>query len=296
MRPRAVTMLESVEDLRGLVKRNQTMKEAIPFPVAPVSTPPAAGAGVSAHAPSPPAAADDTERFRPVQRPPTAVLVVLDDADDDGEAVRIRKESFTIGRVQGDLVISHDGNMSGRHAEIVRRLEGGRWQWYLRDLQSTNGTFVRVAGGILRNGQEVLIGGACFRFESSHVDESSETLTAPGAVAATRKFVGGSISQFAAQMSPTLVALSADGGERRYPLDRPELWLGRDRASCSIVLDDPLVSPRHAKLYRDPKGKWMIQNNRSLNGIWMRITEVSLEKSGQFQCGEQRFLIRLSQS
>jgi hypothetical protein len=38
----------------------------------------------------------------------------------------------------------------------------------------------------------------------------------------------------------------------------------------------------------------MIQNNRSLNGLWMRITEASLEKGGQFQCGEQRFQLKLS--
>ena len=75
--------------------------------------------------------------------------MVLDDGDDEGETIRIRRESFIIGRVQGDLVIPHDGNISGRHAEVLRRLEAGRWHWYLRNLQSTNGTFVRVAGGIL---------------------------------------------------------------------------------------------------------------------------------------------------
>jgi pSer/pThr/pTyr-binding forkhead associated (FHA) protein len=287
-------MLESVEDLRAQVRRNQTMKEAIPFPPAQAPGQPAGPGAVPPPATTLPATADDTERFRPMQRPATAVLVVLDDGDDEGETVRIRRESFTIGRVQGDLVIAHDGNMSGKHAEIVRRFEGGRWQWYLRDLQSTNGTFVRVAGGILKDGQELLIGGTCFRFESSHIDESGETQAATGNVAATRKFVGGSIAQFAAQMNPNLIALTPDGGEKRYPLDRPELWVGRDKAACSIVLDDPLVSPKHARLYRDPKGKWTIQNNRSLNGLWMRITEVSLEKGGQFQCGEQRFLIRTS--
>jgi pSer/pThr/pTyr-binding forkhead associated (FHA) protein len=276
-------MLESVDDLRALVQRQKTVKEAVLTP-----TPGA----VPAPAASPPAAVDDTQRFHPLQRPGTAVLVVLDDGDDDGEVVRIRRESFTIGRVQGDLVLPHDGNVSGKHAEILRRLEGGRWQWYLRDLQSTNGTFVRVAGGILRDGQELLIGGSCFRFDSAQVEDGGETASAPGAVAATRKFVGGSVAQFAAQMNPALVALTPEGGEKRYPLDRPEQWVGRDRAQCSIVLEDPLVSPRHARIYRDPKGKWMIQNNRSLNGLWMRITEVSLDKGGQFQCGEQRFLIR----
>ena len=141
---------------------------------------------------------DDTARFQPVQRPGIATLVIFDDGDDEGEVVRIRRESFIIGRVQGDLVIPHDGNMSGKHAEIVRRLEGGRWHWYLHDLQSTNGTFVRVAGGILRDGQEMLIGGTCYRFESAQFDDAAE----PDAPAATRKFAGGSIAQLAAQVSP----------------------------------------------------------------------------------------------
>ena len=40
-----------------------------------------------------------------------------------GEMVRIRVPSFVIGRAEGNLVIPHDGGMSGRHAEIGE--EGG---------------------------------------------------------------------------------------------------------------------------------------------------------------------------
>jgi hypothetical protein len=55
------------------------------------------------------------------------------------------------------------------------------------------------------------------------------------------------------------------------------------------VLEDPLGSARHARVYRDPKGKWMIQNNRSLNGLWMRITEASREKGGRFRAVSSAF-------
>ena len=230
--PRNVTMVESVEEIRAQIRGRQTMKEPIPGTFAQASSPPVSFTQAS----SPPAPADDTARFQPVHRPGIAMLVILDDGDDEGEAVRIRRESFIIGRVQGDLVIPHDGNISGKHAEIVRRLEGGRWHWYLHDLHSTNGTFVRVASGILRDGQEMLIGGACYRFESPQIDETS-------APAATRKFVGGSIAQLAAQTSPALVALTSEGDGQRCVLDRPEQWVGRDPAQCSIVLEDPLVSP-----------------------------------------------------
>jgi len=287
-------MVESVEEIRAQIRARQTMREPIPSPFAPATSPAAPVPGAHSQPASPPPSVDDTARFQPVQRPGIATLIVLDDGDDDGETVRIRRESFVIGRVQGDLIIPHDGNISGKHAEILRRFEGGQWHWYLRDLQSTNGTFVRVAGGILRDGQETLIGGTCYRFESSQLDESGETAAVAGAPAATRKWAGGSIAQLAAQMNPSLVALTHEGDGRRFVLDRPEQWVGRDPAQSSIVVQDPLVSPRHARIYRDAKGKWMIQNNRSLNGLWMRITEVALEKGGQFQCGEQRFLLKLS--
>jgi pSer/pThr/pTyr-binding forkhead associated (FHA) protein len=279
-RRRALTMLESVDEIRAQVQRARTLKESIaavtPAPVAAVT----------------PAPVDDTAPFRPSSRPSMAVLLILDDSDDEGETVRIRGASYVIGRVQGDLIIPHDGNISGRHAEIQRRLEGGKYHWYLRDLQSTNGTYVRVASGILRDGQEMLIGGPGYRFEAPLSGEP-DAVASPGGAGATRKWIGGSLEQMAASGHPTLVQLTPQGEGRRFSLNRAEHWIGRDPSQCSIVLDDPLVSPRHARIYQDPKGRWMIQNNRSLNGLWMRITEIPLEKGGQFQCGEQRFLIRI---
>jgi hypothetical protein len=274
-------MLESVEEIRAQVQRARTVKESVqaltPTPVATVSA----------------AQADDALPFCPSSRPNMAVLVVIDDhEDEDGETVRIRAASFVIGRVQGDLVIPHDSNISGRHAEIQRRVEGGKFQWYLRDLQSTNGTYIRVAGGILRDEQEMLIGGRGYRFEMP-AGADSDTPEGPGGPAATRKWIGGSIEQLAGSLNPALVELTPQGDGRRFVLSRPEQWVGRDPAQCTVVLEDPLASPRHARVYRDPKGRWMIQNNRSRNGLWMRITEVPLERGGQFQCGEQRFLIRI---
>ena len=72
-----------------------------------------------------------------------------------------------------------------------------------------------------------------------------------------------------------------------------EYWIGRDPRQCSIVLDDRMLSPRHARLHRDAKGRWHIENAQSLNGLWLRITEIALERGGHFQCGEQRFQIKV---
>jgi pSer/pThr/pTyr-binding forkhead associated (FHA) protein len=279
-------MLESVEEIRASVLRARTMKESLAgLGAQPVLA--AQPVPTTAAVTGPTASVDDAVPFRPCSRPPMALLVILDDGDVDGETVRIRAAAYVIGRVQGDLVIPHDGNMSGRHVEIQRRLEGGRQQWHLRDLDSTNGTYVRVASGILRDGQEMLLGGAAYRFDAPQSGEIA------GATDATRKWTGGPLEQLSATAHPSLVELGPEEDGRRFVLNRAEHWIGRDPGQCSIVIEDPFVSPRHARIFRDAKGRWMIQNNRSLNGVWMRITETALDKGGQFQCGEQRFLIRI---
>ena len=115
-----------------------------------------------------------------------ALLTVLDDGDDTGEVVRIRGNSFVIGRVDGNVVIVHDNGMSGKHAEISRRLENGEYAWYLKDLQSTNGTFVRTATVLLSHGQELLIGSHRYSYE---VPVQSAGQVAPTAESnATRKW------------------------------------------------------------------------------------------------------------
>jgi pSer/pThr/pTyr-binding forkhead associated (FHA) protein len=216
-----------------------------------------------------------------------ALLVVLDDGDDEGETIRIRAGTFVIGRVEGDLVIPHDGGMSGRHAELSRRHEDGQARWYLRDLGSTNGTFVRASSVLLRHGQELLLGGKRYCFESA----AGPAEAAPAAVATTQKWQV-LTPQSAAPGQPSLVELLAGGHGPRFNLSLPDTTIGRARGSA-IVLDDPLVSPQHARITRDAKGRWSINNAGSRNGIWARMEEVPLHRGGQFQCGEQRFLVKV---
>ena len=61
--------------------------------------------------------------------------------------------------------IPHDAQISGRHAELRQALVKEKYRWSLVDLQSTNGTYVRVGQAILEHGQEFLIGCTRFRFE-----------------------------------------------------------------------------------------------------------------------------------
>jgi pSer/pThr/pTyr-binding forkhead associated (FHA) protein len=232
----------------------------------------------------------DTRPFRPTRRPPMALLCALDDGRDDGEWFRLRRPRFVIGRTEGDLVIAHDDMMSGRHAELTREQDKGRFRWYLTDLRSTNGTFVRTSHTLLRNGQEFLIGGRRFRFDAAPAVEAVAAEAEEEPVGAgTRGWQGSPASQ----LLPSVVEITATGPGQRNFLNRAEHWIGRDATRCDIVLtDDPLVSPRHARVFLDPKGRWRLENAQSLNGTWVRIERMPLDGAGQFQLGEQRFLVR----
>jgi pSer/pThr/pTyr-binding forkhead associated (FHA) protein len=235
-------------------------------------------------------AESDTTPFRPFRRPPLALLCILDDGRDDGEWVRLRGDRVVIGRTEGDIRIPHDNMISSRHAELTRQSEGGRPRWYLTDLQSTNGTYVRAGSALLKHGQELLIGSRRYRFDttppggSQTADEGEEK----------PRGTAGWESISTVDLFPSLIELTAKGDGQRFLLDRADNWIGRDATKCGVVIaNDPLVSPQHCRIYRDPRSRWHVENAKSLNGIWLRMEHMALDAACQFQLGEQRFLLKV---
>lgn len=232
----------------------------------------------------------ETVPFRPLNRPPLALLCVLDDGQEDGEWIRIRAGAFVIGRTEGDLVIPCDQMMSGRHAELSQTAEKGAYRWFLTDLWSTNGTYVRIQKASLKNGQHILLGSRQLRFETPEAQVEDPT-SVPGRKAGGTR---GWQQVSAAGAAPSLVELLPQGEGQRHHLTKPETWLGRDPRQCAIALpNDPMVSPRHARIVQDGKGRWMLENSRSLNGTWIRLVRTVINRTGQFQLGEQRFKIKI---
>lgn len=226
--------------------------------------------------------------YRPTQRPPMALLAALDDGSvRDGEWRRLRGERFVIGRAEGDLTLPFDSRLSTRHAEITRKADGDGFAWTLADLDSTNGTFVRVSTAKLFNGKEFLIGRTVYRF-----DDIPAVPAGPGEVPDPRQ----TAERFAgvvAEAVPQLVDLSPNAA--RFPVATNEIWIGSDASDCSVVtVGDPFVSPRHARVVRDERGRWHVVNNRSVNGVWVRITAPMDVSAGcVFLLGEQRFVFRV---
>lgn len=229
-----------------------------------------------------------TQLFRPRNRPPMAVLCVCFDEEDKGQELAIFRSPFVIGRAEGNLVIDHDSEISGRHAELVRVFDNGRYCWQLHDLKSTNGTFVRASLALLKDQQEILLGSRRYRFEIEN-DGNDSAKSEP---LMTRKVQQAASRQLQKPLA-SLVEIGDAANESRYSITAEEHWIGRDSRLCSIVLDDPMVSPRHARLYRDRQNRWLLANAKSLNGVWLRINRIDLGNTAQFQLGEQRFSIRV---
>jgi pSer/pThr/pTyr-binding forkhead associated (FHA) protein len=277
--PPDATRLESDEEIRQVLLARRARLAApkkAATPAAPDNIPVAVPVEV------------EPQQEQPVLRPPVGMLCILDDGKTEGEWVRLRADRTVIGRTEGDIRIPHDGLVSGRHAELVRQRTDKGYRWHLVDLQSTNGTFVRIGSTFLRHENEIIIGGGRYRFEAGI---TSVPTTPPGPSPQTTQAWSGPPVQ---NLVPSLVELSPAGPVRRYSLTLPEIWIGRDAKLCSIARpDDLFINGRHARLYRDAKGQWHIENNKSLNGLWFRIQEpMPLGSACQFRLGEQRFIFR----
>ncbi len=227
--------------------------------------------------------------FRPTLRPATPLLIVCDDGSEEGETIRVRKDRFIIGRTEGDLTIGNDAQVSSRHAELRQLLVRDKYRWNLVDLKSTNGTYVRVGQALLAHGQEFLLGSSRFRFE----DNSAANAAAkpPPPEQGTRFWQGPLPGEGAA-----LVAISNEGDGARFALDIQETWLGRDAAHCKVAAPaDRLLNARHARIRRQHDGRWILENNKSVNGVWLRMEKISFTGVCRFMLGEQRFTFRAPQ-
>jgi hypothetical protein len=88
-------------------------------------------------------------------------LVIIVGRDQDGSAFPLFGDSVMLGRERGDILFPEDGYVSGTHARIA--LRDGRF--YLADLGSSNGTFLRIGERELIAGNFVLMGQQLFRVQ-----------------------------------------------------------------------------------------------------------------------------------
>ncbi len=89
-------------------------------------------------------------------------IVRIYENDLEGEAILLTKSSLQFGREVGDLTFPYDGYVSGSHARV--ELQNG--DFYLRDLGSSNGTFISIRRPVrLQSGELMLVGQKLIRIE-----------------------------------------------------------------------------------------------------------------------------------
>lgn len=229
--------------------------------------------------------------FRPVNRPPMAVLVVVDDGGTTGCTVRLLKECTTIGREGTDVEVPHDGLISRLHAAVLRKRDGGRYRWYLEDRDSSNGTFVRVAKTRLRQDQEFLLGSRRFRYLQGSDRVSTEENDEQSASMATQMWKAVSQEQLESAI-PRLVEQRPDGSDGEVILfDREQVVIGNGQHLADRI-EDPFMDSEHAQASRTRRGHWVIDDLKSLNGLWIKVSGIELVSRCEFQVGEQRILFQ----
>ncbi len=287
------TVLETDEDIRRVQAELRKRREA----EADAKTREVAAKPEKKNQPAATPAKVDEQPYRPSSRPPAATLTVYDDGQTTGELIRLRHDRFVIGRNEGDLQLPEDEQISKRHVVIGRQTADGKSRWVITDLQSQNGLFVRVNKAPLAHNAEVLVGGGRYRYEAAQ----TPTGDTPGSDDIDIENAG-SQTRMALVYVPAGAGFFSEmigsGMGSRTMLTQSEYWIGSD-PTCEICRrQDPFVKSRHALLTRSPRGTWVIQNNRTLNGIWLRMPQVSIS-SGQnceFQIGEQRFRLQYGNS
>lgn len=231
--------------------------------------------------------------FRPVRRPPMAVVRIVDDGEETGEEFRVRADRFVIGRTEGDVIIPHDDAISSRHLELARELTDGQYRWMVNDLDSTNGTFARVDEAVLKHNQELILGSRHYRFDAAPQGAQRAAAGQRLARKATLEWQA-SDNPNAEALRPALIELASNQPGARRVLPTDDVVVGSDPTACGIVLaDDGLIGPREAQLYKDGRGRWMLRTLNSASGVWVRVRRIEIVSSGQFQIGEQRITIRI---
>jgi hypothetical protein len=68
-------------------------------------------------------------------------------------------------------------------------------------------------------------------------------------------------------------------GGTPIPLTGEEMSFGSDPVKVTFVLDDPSVSPRHAKLVRNENGQFLLFDQNSVAGTWINFEKAASEGS-----------------
>ncbi|HEX3343731.1 MAG TPA: FHA domain-containing protein [Polyangiaceae bacterium] len=302
-----------------------SLADAQAVPIQPSANPIAAAPGppavapppVAARAPvaptAPPSAAPAAPVPAPLPPPASAVsagttrarLVLIARDGNEGPSYALG-ESTDIGRSEGNIVIAEDRYISPRHARVAMR--GGTF--FVRDLESTNGVFVRIPfprGGtkdgaadgrqpaqatdseqVLADQDLFLVGQQVLRFEVvKHADEGFGVASENG----TLLFGTPAAPRYARLSQRTVEGVVRDV----FHVKKTETVVGRESGDI-VFSDDAFLSRRHAVVRVHGVNSvggarsFTLADLGSSNGTFLQVREeVRLRHGDHFRIGQQLF-------
>lgn len=205
-------------------------------------------------------------RLRPAPPDLDANRHLLLQLDEDGLAVvathALPQGQTIIGRTTGDLVLPDDAALSGRHA--VFEVQGE--SCLVRDLGSTNGTFISVEGSEpLFPHAVLLLGSQRLIFEEGSEGRPDELLQS--------------------------LPLGREG--RRVTLGSDHVVIGKGRHADVAFPEDRYLSRKHAEIVRTRRGA-VVRDLGSTNGTFVLVPEERTLRDGdRLVIGERLFEYRL---
>lgn len=223
------------------------------------------------------------------QLSPNVVLVFADGRERE---YAVPDVGLTLGRGESNDVVLPDSKVSRAHARIERREHG----YQIVDLGSARGTWLngmRLQQAALVSGDVITLGDSQIRFEAvaSRDEPRGDAEGDYAELGATAL----EPSPPVVPTSPITANLTVRTSQRTWevPLTREVYTIGRAPES-DIVVDDPGVSRRHARIERR-RDSFVIQDLRSTNGTWLglrRVEEYSLHDGDTIRLGGARLAFK----
>jgi len=192
-----------------------------------------------------------------------------------GKRFPLSGETMVVGREKGDITFPQDSLLSREHS-VFSTLGGAL---YVEDLESANGTFVRIRGQHdLQDEDIILLGRQMFRFQLLAKEEEEESKGKgkgkgkKGKEKEKEKEKDKPTDQEEAPILAELIRIGKGGEEGdRFPLVRGENVVGRTQGTYTFP-DDRYLSRIHAR-FKIHEGRSVLEDMKSTNGSFARIRE-----------------------
>jgi pSer/pThr/pTyr-binding forkhead associated (FHA) protein len=234
--------------------------------------------------PASPAAAGGgkTMFFSGVQASGFAKLVLVKADTGDGLAYQLSGTEHIVGRTDGAILFPDDPLLSPQHANFVYRDN----KLHVSDLDSTNGVFIRIHSPVkMESGASFLIGEQLLQIEALAPDfgpqpdaEGTYFYASPKRASKMRliqRLRGGDIGLIVRARGDS-VTMGREGNDVNFP-------------------DDPFISGRHAEIAINPDGTFVLADQGSKNGTFVRIAgETPLVHGDYVFVGQQLLRVEIT--